>query len=90
MNRRCQKAGVPCRCFNFTASLEQPKHNNRFREMVPSATKHAPVNDMVFHSYKNKFVTPSLSEGFSEILFDHKKDKNSKGRNLHSLGNISR
>ncbi|KAI7800579.1 bifunctional polynucleotide phosphatase/kinase [Triplophysa rosa] len=66
-----QNAGVPCRCFNFTATLEQAKHNNRFREMVPSATKHVHVNDMVFHSYKNKFVPPSLSEGFSEILQIH-------------------
>ncbi|ROL49953.1 Bifunctional polynucleotide phosphatase/kinase [Anabarilius grahami] len=66
-----QNAGVPCRCFNFTTSLEQAKHNNRFREMVPSATKHVHVNDMVFHSYKKKFVAPSLSEGFSEILQIH-------------------
>ncbi|KAL7825189.1 hypothetical protein AOLI_G00323960 [Acnodon oligacanthus] len=47
------KAGVPCRCFNFTTSLELSKHNNRFCEMVPSATKQAPVNDLVFHCYKS-------------------------------------
>uniref|UniRef100_A0A8C7W4L6 PNK FHA domain-containing protein n=1 Tax=Oncorhynchus mykiss TaxID=8022 RepID=A0A8C7W4L6_ONCMY len=66
-----QSLGVSCRCFNFSASLEQAKHNNRFREMAPSTTKHLKVNDMIFHSYKKKFVAPSLSEGFSEILQIH-------------------
>ncbi|XP_043974782.1 bifunctional polynucleotide phosphatase/kinase isoform X2 [Gambusia affinis] len=64
-------AGVSCRCFFFTATLEQAKHNNRFREMAPSDSKHAKVNDMVFHSYKKHFVAPNLSEGFSEILQIH-------------------
>ncbi|KAI4816024.1 hypothetical protein KUCAC02_006141 [Chaenocephalus aceratus] len=64
-------AGVPCRCFHFSASLEQAKHNNRFREMNPSESKHMKVNGMIFHSFKKHFLAPALSEGFSEILQIH-------------------
>uniref|UniRef100_A0A674JVB4 Polynucleotide kinase 3'-phosphatase n=1 Tax=Terrapene triunguis TaxID=2587831 RepID=A0A674JVB4_9SAUR len=44
-----QDAGVPCRCFLFTATLEQ-------------ANIHRPLS---------KFVEPSLSEGFAQILRVH-------------------
>uniref|UniRef100_A0A4W5PZV0 Polynucleotide kinase 3'-phosphatase n=1 Tax=Hucho hucho TaxID=62062 RepID=A0A4W5PZV0_9TELE len=59
-----QSLGVSCRCFIFSASLEQAKHNSRFREMASSTTKHLKVNDRI----STKFVAPSLPEGFSEIL----------------------
>uniref|UniRef100_A0A8C5WF91 Polynucleotide kinase 3'-phosphatase n=1 Tax=Leptobrachium leishanense TaxID=445787 RepID=A0A8C5WF91_9ANUR len=64
-----QKAAVPVRCFEFTATVDVAKHNNRFREMTQKG--HVSVNDMIINSYKSKFVAPSLKEGFSEILKIH-------------------
>lgn len=66
-----KKAGVPVRCFMFTATIEMAKHNNTFREMTYTGQGHQPVNDMVFNSYKSKYVAPSLDEGFTEIVKIH-------------------
>ncbi|XP_072126106.1 bifunctional polynucleotide phosphatase/kinase isoform X1 [Mobula birostris] len=63
-----RKAGVPCRCFLFTTSFEQSKHNIRFREMTYTGDGHAPVNEVVMNSSRKRYVEPTLSEGFSTIL----------------------
>lgn len=59
-------AGVACRCFVMSTSLEHARHNERFREMTDH--KHEPISEMVFNSYKSKYKEPSVGEGFMEIV----------------------
>ncbi|KAM3965324.1 polynucleotide kinase 3'-phosphatase [Aphomia sociella] len=57
---------VDCRCAKLIITMSQAMHNNKFRELMK--IKHVPVSDIVFHTYKNKFVSPTTNEGFKEVL----------------------
>ncbi|KAG6443729.1 uncharacterized protein F21D5.5 isoform X2 [Manduca sexta] len=57
---------VECRCAVMLTTKEHAKHNNKFRELMKM--NHIPVNEIVFHTYKNKFVEPTPSEGFNEVI----------------------
>ena len=57
---------VQCRCFTMNVSLGQIKHNIVFRELTDS--KHSKINDMVLNMLKKKYKSPSLDEGFSELV----------------------
>ena len=64
----CAKAcGVPVRCFQFMTTLAESKHNNKFRELTTKTSLNK-VTDIAYNTYKSKFVQPSVSEGFSEVL----------------------
>lgn len=57
---------VKVRCFLMTTAYHHSKHNNLFRELIDSS--HAKIGDIVFNTYKSKFVAPTLKEGFDEIV----------------------
>ncbi|XP_071958472.1 bifunctional polynucleotide phosphatase/kinase-like [Antedon mediterranea] len=61
-------ASVACRCFVFATTITHCFHNERFRQLTQTSSQHAPLTDMIFHSYKNKFVYPTVCEGFQEVL----------------------
>lgn len=60
------KAGVPCRCFVFTTTVDHCRHNERFRQMTTKA--HAKINEMIFNKIKKEYEEPSMNEGFTEIV----------------------
>ncbi|CAG4982972.1 unnamed protein product [Parnassius apollo] len=57
---------VDCRCAKMTTTKSHAQHNNKFRELMK--INHLPVNDIVFHSYKNKYQEPTTKEGFKEVI----------------------
>ncbi|OWF41319.1 bifunctional polynucleotide phosphatase/kinase-like [Mizuhopecten yessoensis] len=61
-----KKAGIPCRCFVFTASLYQCRHNEKYREMVDK--KHKTISDVTMNTMRSKYEEPENGEGFSEIV----------------------
>lgn len=61
-----KKCKIPIRCFHFTTSYDQAKHNNIFRELTDRT--HQKISEMVFHVYKKNYSEPSRKEGFSEIV----------------------
>lgn len=61
-----KQKGIKVRCFLMTTTYHHSKHNNLFREMTDSS--HSKINDIVFNTYKSKFVNPTISEGFNEIV----------------------
>ncbi|XP_075977877.1 polynucleotide kinase 3'-phosphatase [Anticarsia gemmatalis] len=64
-----KESKVQCRCARMSANMAHSRHNNKFRELMK--INHLSVNDIVYHTYKNKFVEPSTSEGFKEVINVH-------------------
>lgn len=58
--------GIKVRCFVMNTSYHHSRHNNVFRELTDSS--HQKISDIVFNTYKTKYVEPKLSEGFFEIV----------------------
>ena len=43
-------------------------HNNRYRLLNSPDAAHVGVNDMVMHMYWSKYETPTLSEGYEQVV----------------------
>ncbi|KAG7197053.1 hypothetical protein KM043_017582 [Ampulex compressa] len=58
---------IPVRCFIMATNAEHSKHNNKFRKLTDP--NHAKINDMLINSYLKSYVSPTLDEGFEEIVY---------------------
>ncbi|XP_022698760.1 uncharacterized protein F21D5.5-like isoform X1 [Varroa jacobsoni] len=63
-----KEAGVPCRCFWFNCSINQVRHNNKFRLLTGTDAQHKDVNDITLFSLRKKFEEPEANEGFNQIV----------------------
>lgn len=61
------EAGVPVRCFRFTADEHLARHNNMYRALHDTDSGRQVLSDVVFRTFKARLQEPSESEGFSEI-----------------------
>ena len=56
---------IPCRCFHFNAPHHLANHMNVMRGKLGISSR---VSSIVYNIYKGKFTTPSVSEGFTEVV----------------------
>lgn len=61
-----QRCGVPVRCFLMATSHDHARHNNVYRELTDPS--HARIKEPLFNQYRARFVSPTLEEGFKEIV----------------------
>ncbi|XP_050305522.1 uncharacterized protein F21D5.5 [Anthonomus grandis grandis] len=61
-----KKLGADVRCFIMETTIDQMRHNNKFREMTDKS--HAVVSDIIIYSYRKNHQVPEMSEGYSQIL----------------------
>ncbi|CAH8541425.1 unnamed protein product [Schistosoma turkestanicum] len=57
---------IPVRCFIMETSIEHAQHNERFRVLTNSS--HKPISQMVYNMMKSKYITPTMEEGYQEIV----------------------
>ena len=60
-----KKNNVIIRCFYMKTSVELSKHNNIFRSIISDLV---PVPSIAYNIYKKNFKTPTLNEGFDDVL----------------------
>ncbi|XP_047001116.1 bifunctional polynucleotide phosphatase/kinase isoform X2 [Schistocerca americana] len=61
-----KKYGVKCRCFILATSVENSRHNNKFRELTDDS--HEPISEAIINMFRAKYEEPTTEEGFSTIV----------------------